>query len=310
LRPPPILLNFLWTFGAQGQVAKGRVLDQHPMSYSGGLIDWYRQLGWDIAVVNVGAAVNASKLQKNVWALFDDMHHPSCHGVKFIADIILHAFYTNMAANCTASSFPKKWKPHNLTKSIVPPHKTLMFESTDISWKVLWTDLFQETTKIASLSAWVPRTSGVSRLAISREELNIFENKMSKMLFGKAADGRADRKFSFYIPKCLTSEPLIFTISEPNLKWIGFGGKVENTNMTINSKIVRLPARNCGWLKAKVWICYWMNLEDLGVANADQYNISMCHESTSEKDSAFFWHIVTMAVPGGSKRQQVPSAKH
>ena len=145
LPPPAILLNYLWTFNANGIAKKGWSIDVKPMTYAGELIDAYRDIGWDIAAVHVGAAVNITRLKKQTTELFDDMHHPSCTGVKFIADLLQHVFYSNLATQCTANSFPKRWERHTTTNSLIPPHATLtgnIINST--RWTQLWRDIFRE----------------------------------------------------------------------------------------------------------------------------------------------------------------------
>lgn len=65
LSPPAILINYLWTYSANGIAKKGRSIDVRPMSYAGKLTDNYRAIGWDIAAVHVGASVEIASLKSN-----------------------------------------------------------------------------------------------------------------------------------------------------------------------------------------------------------------------------------------------------
>lgn len=174
--PPPIILNFIWGFRAADDLENlASALDQNMMSYMGPVIASYLALGWDIAVIDVGPTISKiSALQDNIELLFDDVHHPSCDGVKYIADMIIHSVFTNMAIQCYSETYndngdgkdirdnnhdgipPKLWTKHNLSESI----HTNGIMNTLPSINELWMDLYSEDAILASLTPWEPRLSG------------------------------------------------------------------------------------------------------------------------------------------------------
>ncbi|CAB9504921.1 expressed unknown protein [Seminavis robusta] len=296
--PPPIILLYLWPKGAGNRLKRNETNTLKKVDPKGSLLviddhSYYR--GWDIAVLNVAAAVDTSTVLANPSLLFDDAHHPSCTGVNLIADMLQHVFVTNLAAEqcSTTTTNGKIQQQHKRDGYGRPPHVGNM----DSRWELLWTDLFRQNARLGSLTAWEPRIHhNASNLQV--ENMAEIYHWPNKTLVGKANPGRQDRKYAFVLPTCQTQEPLNITLLEPNLKWLGMSLTGNHIWLSLNhNKPVKLPEPDTSWNFANVFINQWIPVRQ-EVGEADKYVLSLC--SSDSESIAYFQHLVGVSIPNDS----------
>jgi hypothetical protein len=290
--PPPILLLYLWEHRAGNKLQRGYIdtLDHDPMSYMGSLVEEYRALGWEIAVVNVGGAVNSTFLKQgsNIWLFLDDPGHPGCRGTQFIADLMEHTLWSNLASPCdnmnTTSHLDENNDTHggvnNPLDGILPPHNTTVWPNHSLHYKDLWEDLFDSEATIGSISPWQPSIPGHSNMNYT---LNFNESSWPlEVLPMHTERTREDRKYGYRLPRCSEQE-LGITLHEPNLQWIGLGvtgTPLENEiRFQINNQTVPLQdfAIDGKWTYGRSFLSHWMEVADPA---EDSFSISFCHQST------------------------------
>lgn len=302
-RPPVILINFLWTYAAGGGkgLRRKKSIDSYPMTEYTTILDQYRAIGWDIAVINVGAVADMKHLRNNPRVIFDDMHHPSCSGSKLIADMLKYVFYTNLAGDknnqCTAQYYQKQWHVHNTTKTILPPIKTTMAELPEYV-RPLWDDLFREDAKVGSLTPWVPRVENATNLQIEGYPETAIVNQWAWNQFGKSFSSRDDRKRAFRMPKCDPKENQTITLLEPDFKWIGLSlMNMPDLKLEVNGVPIQNLRKNRGWNKGIIYIEYWINLKEYNLPKAEKYDILFCNRNPDKNSKVFFAHFVGVMVP-------------
>jgi len=332
-KPPPLLLiNFLWGLRAGRKFANSSQtsVDRKPLQYTGALIDSYRDLGWEIAVVNVGASVNATILKSDPRLLWDDDHHPSCKGANLIADM-LHYVFTSNSTRCdhfavnsnamdSSASLRKAttWNLQSQTQSLVPLHKDVL-GIIDPSWNDLWTDLFQESARIGSLTPREPRVENVTLLQVAHYPDKIWN--LPKRIIAKTYPSREDRKYAYIIPSCTNTdtpqEPthLDLTLREPDLKWLGMGllddeGRYFEKNdhfdiqIRINNILIKVaPSRK--WNSSGVFIL-WIHLMKQQVPRANTYRITLCTQQQSRQQqramTAYLEYLIGVSIPSNNNK--------
>lgn len=296
--PPPIVLLYLWEFKAAQKLKENQIqtLDQKPMNYLGDLIDSYRALGWDIAVVNVPAAVNITQLKKNVRVLFDDSHHPSCQGTHLIADLLEHALLSNLAPGCPLQELPNA--TNNQTKVSLPHHTHRIPAGENPQ---LWKDLFNPQARVGSFSAFEPRLlPDHSNLHISNNTHfgKNYYSSWPKVLSGKADPSREDRKYGYHIPACKGSNiTMDLALQEPDLKWLGLALEGSASfEVTLNGRLVAPTPATERWGGPP--ISHWIRIQQ----PAKEHVLTICHKnkkpppqrSTSEPNLQY---LVTVSLP-------------
>jgi len=257
------------------------------LRFYGDIIQRYLDFGWDIQVVNVGAAVNSTVLARNVKYLFDDNHHPGCNGVHLISDLIQHAIYTNLAATCPTNppALPTEHFP-------IPAHKEILGDVSP-QWNDLWTDLFRHDARIGSYTPWKPTANITDLHLANRQAIDEFETYN----LGKSSIFRTDRKPGYIIPSCknASTPPINFVLDEPDLKWIGLSHDMDNTlRVSINNMTVKVKDDASWNIAGKVWFRQWIHLPTRKVPQADSYTLTLC-----KRVDAFvgLLHIVAVMLP-------------
>lgn len=284
--PPPIVLLYLWEFRAATRLVEGEIqaVDKNPMEFMGSLIDSYRSQGWDIAVINVGAAVDSNIVKTNTSLLFDDSSHPSCQGTRLIADLLEHTIVSNLAANsekCSAA----------ITTTSIPSSNKNHILPSGTKHQQLWQDLWNPQATVASLSPWEPHISKVvskSNLRISSAQ-TVFGQRLHEAdaadkttpwpmaSAGKSDPSREDRKLGYRIPGCTAKHPpLRLVLEQPNLKWIGMSVLGPGLQITINNNATS-PTATLELPDSSQWI----NLQDMVPAPTTTLNI--CHNASPQQ---------------------------
>jgi hypothetical protein len=268
------------------------------------MIDDYRSLGLDIAVVEVGNVVQQEAVGKNPKLLFDDGHHPGCGGVQMIANMLQYVFYHNLAQDCPDDNSPVG-ASISATNLFISPHETTL-GGNDPFHRQLWDNLFRDDVEIASITAWEPRIHNASNLQVANGS-ELFA-QWPTVMAGKADPLRQDRKNSYVVPHCARlpeTTPYIpkqITLLEPNLKWLGLalGKNGENTVLHVNGIPISTRARVPPWSYGLVWISQWVPVFEL-VPKAESYVISLCHNNTNMTVAAQrgenFMHLVGVSAP-------------
>jgi hypothetical protein len=291
------MLNMLW---GNNVVADKKRLNDNPVPNISPLLQAYQDLGWDIAVIHVGAAIeNVAAFTMNPTLVVDDIHHPSCASCHLIADMIKVAMYTNFVEECTVDMVERKNTLHNGNKNRIPPH-TNIYGEMDSSWHDLWTDLFRDDVVIGSLTAWEPKIPNTTNLRLGNAAKVFtwpFEN------LGKAAPGRKDRKYAHVVPKCSSEfSPFTVLLLEPDLKWLALSlsGEVDLAKVSINGILLQKPERPTFWTFGGGVRDYikdgWYQILDQ-VEKADSYELSLCHNSEDPMYNSF---VIGVMVPNAT----------
>ena len=208
-RPPPIILVYLWDSGPASSLTG---VGQSAFRAQESVVDYYRELGLQISVINVGGAVNGTVIKTGKGQLLDDYHHPGCEGAHLISGMLRHVLLTDIVA-CNERG---GWKQGAVTsdqlvsKSIQPMTKP----STEID-VALMNALFGQG-EIGSIMAWLPK-KGKSLLTIGSSD-----NTTTEALNGaKTSLSRQDRKNAYALAVC--PETTSFVLEEPSLEWLGLG---------------------------------------------------------------------------------------
>jgi len=305
LPPPAILINFLWTYAAGGgkTFKNNKSIDSKPMKEYEAILDTYRNIGWDIAVINVGGVVDAVKLANDIKLVFDDMHHPSCRGSQLIADMLHHIFLTNLAQECPKDQYEKQWKIDEQTQTILPPITDVLAE-IDEKFAPLWNDLFRDDTLIGAMTSWEPRVMDATNLHI--QNFPNLTHKWERDQWGKAVSSREDRKYVYRMPKCEKGW-LNITLLEPDLTWLGMHitGDGNAAVILLNDQPFQ-PVKNKNWNPAIVYVEYWANLKEHGVPKAKEYRLSYCNKNPDKRNKAQLGHLVGVSVAPTPKTKRVP----
>ncbi|CAB9531758.1 expressed unknown protein [Seminavis robusta] len=154
--PPPIIVLRWWRRTWWSRKTHGPTLDSNQMDYLGPLFSHLQGLGFDIAVVNVGAAIpwtSRFRSKESHRLVSDDGLHPSCSGATFAAQMLEHLLYSNWG-NGTEScggALP--------SRTIVK--QPMKHNNNNVSWspqdQLLWEDLFREDAKLGSINSWEPK---------------------------------------------------------------------------------------------------------------------------------------------------------
>ncbi|CAB9515763.1 unknown protein [Seminavis robusta] len=290
-KPPPPLILLHWWPPEWFKQKNGMLvdLDSHTRDHVGALIQSYRTAGWEIAVVDVGAPIEVTpSLQKHHRMLHDDPVHPSCLMTNFVADMLQHAFYSNWpsSGSCplptskTAASITNSW----------PPHKSIAWYDRD---QALWTDLFHENAKIASLNSWEPKVRLSSLQIGHRQEI---ATTWPTVTWEQTDELRADRKNGFVLPACDKGNRTVQILNEPDMKWLGVS-LLRGNKLIVNDLLVDVPAREpkddpYAWPHHH--LSRWIRLPD-HVPKSDSYNVSMC--CNWKKGTSFFQFLIAVSLP-------------
>lgn len=281
--PPPIVLLYLWRDQPRNWLINNSSLNG---KVGMELVQKYIDLGWNIAIVNVGATIASASLRDNPDLLLDDNHHPSCKGTNLIADMIRHLFYTNIQ-QCTLEALQLQPPLGDNTLLEVPPHAQTWAETTTPR-KELWNDLFEG--KVGSISAWVPQTP--SRTTLLKVESLHAIDRWQKRVLEKADGGRDDRKFGFLLPKCLASGFLLLPLKEPNLRWLGFSLE-DDTKLEINSKPVP-TTKDATWNFGVTRITHWIQITP--EMQSTSYEIMLCNTIDNQGIDRHLQYIIGVSV--------------
>ena len=271
--PPPILFVYLWdadfyrptteTNSSYGRIPGFEINKEHLLQQGIGQTSWkaqrhvlqhYRSFGWSIGAINVGAIVNKIAVAKNPGFLLDDKHHPNCDGMHLITGMIRHFMYSDLA-QCTNSQQELGYNASSVHPMDIRPsddHKTDSLASELVQM------LLDTQVTVGSIMEWEPNV-GSSSLTLGKDSEHFNASHIEPDVGTKSYPGRADRKQSFTLPPCESSnaeegqpEPVHFTILEPSLKWLGIGyhifspQAVDDTSqqvaieMTLNGEIILL----------------------------------------------------------------------
>lgn len=298
--PPPIVLTYLWPHRAGIRLSRGLIdtLDKQPLTYLGDLLDAYRGLGWDIALVNLGAAVDVPALQRNFRLLFDDSAHPGCGGTQLLADMLQYTLLHNLAQDCPSNLLGQRGE---LLPSLPTPPETPWPDLTT-TLPDLWVDLFDSRAVIGSFSAWVPRVeNGHSNLNWTiHDYIHPNDNTSSwplETLDMHTQASREDKKYGYRLTRCSENQPLTITLHEaPDLKWLGLALRGSGG---IRLEINRQPIHNLRdhqvqkWDYGQQFLTHWIpileNIQQSPNTNATNanttatttfYELSFCHANT------------------------------
>jgi len=327
--PPAILLLHLWGYGAKNKLINPQgpeTLDRQPRRYIGPLVDSYRVLGWDIAMVNVGAIINATAIRSGPSPLnssrfvVDDTNHPSCRASHVISDILQHAFYTNLASpKCTVPELKKNPNYGNNQSRTpseleVPEPKFIVPQRLD-NFRALWKDLFRRDVRIGSLSSWEPRVHNITTLKgfsghNSWESISTWPT----ILRGNADPHRSDREYVFRLPLCpntnnaSVADPnrLVIRLKDPDLKWIGLNLQGRDRNIYVNNVQITETAKVFAkdWCYGSTHISHWIAIGSHGsdrnttfVEAAEEYEISFCRSSQSPSPMPLLAFFIGVSFP-------------
>lgn len=275
-QPPAIALLYHW------QAFGDYLIPSHP------IIESYRKLGWDIAVISLWPAFDEAAITGNnfIKVLMDDGIHPNCAVTHLLADMLQHLLYSNLA-ECEADN-PQQETPPQL----LPPHEE-SWTSANTPYPPLWKDIFREDAKIGSISLWEPRPTNITT-ALNMENLDEVASWPGEIQ-SKIDPGRLDRKIGFVIPRCTTPDSgLHFNLKEPDLAWIGLGvpwGR--NVFVTVNGREYNTEEYvQENWGAGVTHLSHWVPLRE---EKADKYNIKIC--ARVEGPPAFLHLFVGVSVP-------------
>ena len=275
--PPPLILVYLWD--ANFVVGNFRIVGQSAFRWQIDVVEFYRQQGWSIEVVNVGGVVNSTLIAEDNSQLLDDAHHPCCAGMKLISAMIRQTLYSDMAT-CAVRAPPTKKKQ---TPLIPMPYQNRTH---------LLMSLLNTSAKIGSMMEWQPQ-AGSSSLRINNSAN--MSASVHASVGTKAVSWRADRKLSYTLPSCPVQ--LQFTLYEPKLDFvgIGYGGGYYafhtysgNVEVTINGVLLNSSSTDAGGglgLESR-FVHKWVDLSR-EIPPADTYAISFCKAVSPESRCVF-----------------------
>lgn len=251
------------------------------------IIESYRQLRWEIALVSVWPAFDKATIEGDFIAtLMDDGIHPKCAVTHLLADMLQHLLYSNLA-ECEADSLQQK--TYSL---LLPPHEE-SWASANAPYPALWKDLFREDAKIGSISPWEPRpTTYITTLNMENlNEVSSWPSDIQSII----SPGRLDRKIGFVIPECTTPDSgLHFNLSEPDLAWIGLGvpwGR--NVLVTVNDEAYNTEEyAQENWGAGLTHLSHWLPIQG---EKADMYSVKIC--ARVGDPPAFLHHFIGVSVP-------------
>ncbi|CAB9514577.1 expressed unknown protein [Seminavis robusta] len=307
--PPPIVLLHLWGDRAMTNVNKYKgkrkvfdILDRKPHRYLGRLLTKYIESGWDIAMINVAAAINGTALSQNVKLLLDETTHASCAGTSLMGDMIQHLFYTNVASeSCTLQNAltepppqPVVPLPHSLREPKMPS------PISEAKWTPLWHDLFREDARIGSLSVWKPVEANLTNLHLLPGWQATIDSWPTR-LTAKHRAGRFDIKNGLVLPECAnTTQMLNFYLQEPDLKWLGFNMKGGERHVYVNGmELLEVKARPHDWCFGFTQISHWVNLKNYTAIRLPEdgiYTISFCHTTPTKATEPTLSFFIGVAV--------------
>lgn len=274
--PPPIVLLYLWDSRSYQQ---GRV-KQSAWDAQEKVIVKFRKAGLNIAVVNVGGAINATSLDGRVPRLnldverwLDDIHHPNCATVRLISAMVRHMIYRDIT-ECEESSSSSL--PNPLVAEI---HAATAVSSPSLHLGPVYSALLEYNISTSSLMQWVPQ-SGKSTLTVS----GLDDAKTAFFPGARIVSARKDRKYSYKLPSCDVGM-LNFTLHEPNLEWLGLGieGLLQNHGqwrIFLNGQLVNTTIAGSPSLLAADelhLVKLWVNMRDTEIRHpADTHDLAVC----------------------------------
>jgi hypothetical protein len=294
-RPLPLIVILcLWVDGARDVLGssdhnESNLLDSRPQSFYGPLLDKFKEFGWDIALLNVGGAVNSTILttpRGKISLLLEDTNHANCAGTGLMGDMIQHLFYTNLAMEtCTLERLQEEPpKP-----SLPTPLSVRTEEMTKEKWRPWWQDMFRPDVKIGSLSVWEPTVPNLTNLRLENDtSWQQMLRKWPPVLMSTHSQGRDDKKMGVVLPKCSTTKNkttasavmVRIPLREPNLKWLAIGvSDSESTSVYVNGVNVNDKGYAPDWHHGPTPFKLWIDLRGYitELEQADVQTISFCH---------------------------------
>ena len=317
--PPPILFVYLWdanfyhpstnTTSGHSRIPGYDINTEHLLRHGLGQTSWkaqqdvlrhYRNFGWSIGAINVGAVANQIAISENPGLLLDDKHHPNCDGMHLIAGMIRHFMYSDLA-QCTISQ-QHAYNASTVQPMTFSPSNEYAANSSAFELAKL---LLDKHVTVGSIMEWEPNV-GSSSLTLGKDSEYFNVSHLEADYGTKSYPWRADRKQSFTLPPCESSpntesqpEPVCFTLLEPQLKWLGIGYHIfspqaaEDTNqravieMTLNDEIILFSDdsrnQNRTFLEFdEVFIVRdWVRLADyVQQPTPPEYMLSFCYKVT------------------------------
>lgn len=272
--PPPIVLVYLWGSNASTQIENGQSLDANPLQYTETMIDKYRDLGWNIAVMNVGKIITVNALTPTQPLLnAGSAYQPNCAAATLIADMLQYLFYQNIA-ECPLETLQQQQKSTANTLPSAPPHSVY---TSDLTHRELWKDLFTEGTQIGSISAWEPQ------LGHRRSQLP-FENLHGVKTYEK--EGNA-----WLVPKC-NSRHILVHLLEPDLAWIGLNLSPDHDLwIELNGEKIKDLAETK--INNFEQVTHWLPVKE----KADQYEMTICDRNVDYKIKKTVHFFIGVTVP-------------
>jgi hypothetical protein len=297
--PPALLMIYLWDKNAaEKEASEIRTTGPGTGSYKKQMatIEHFQSLGgWNIQVITVGSAISKKDVAENKKLLWDDGHHPSCHGVKLIANMVAHALYTSLAAACFSD-------PDTST----PATPLLPSAPSEPTFKPF---VFQNTTQISSLTAIEPN-AGTSSIHFA-PTIGLHGNTTTTRyaILGKTLPSRKDRKKYWHINQCFSNdedEVLTFTVLNPNIRWLLLGFGNIHINRLSSDLVIRIndesfhlqnhdkgaPWGRYGYEHRRTYIDEWVKITP-SLFNATSYKISICDQGNNTEPVLQFFLILT-----------------
>lgn len=297
--PPPILLLYTWDFGIGNKPAayilenglEASTLNQNTWS----LIRKCQKRGWNIQVIHVGASINRTLFASDPSLLLDDLHHPGCHGIHLLADMIQYALYSNIH-ECHETH--DKWLQNTPLEGgsdhedvLLSPESNGILVATDPT--DLTTLLFEDDIRMGSWTAWTPSIDSSSSLPIMDTSEIVYpflQNEMPQSV----SPFREDRKLSVLLPACSSdiSGGSLFslTILQSNIAWLGLDLSDPSVNLTIDNEHPRQVLPNGKEISSLDWILSWVFLWDndtfVSRSTSNYTTISLC-KTVPDRDVAF-----------------------
>jgi hypothetical protein len=314
--PPPILILHLWDELVWASLKHTQV--KKPDRSIEWILNKYRdQKGWNIQVINVGAAV-IPKAQNNARGLLVDQHFRStCRGTQFIAHVIAHAFYQDLAGchHETIVSSVDSWMtelgpthrgpnmipPESYTRNTTLPLADLLFRH-DVRMRSL-THYWKPQDGMSSTPLKIPNLDNAKRF-LEVMPMPTLPTSLTATTAGQVATTMGYEHLSYRLPLCakLTDnhnyDYLNLTIAEPMLEWLGVAYRGGLVQASINGEPLSLEHDGkivSGGLEG---IRDWVHVGHV-VPHAPTYNISFCSRRIDKKGKSDVWlhQLVGVLLP-------------
>ena len=186
---PPIILLYLWDPGWASTGAR-QVVQQRAHDAQRRVVARYQRAGMRIATVNVGGVINGTETGMARRAL-DDMHHPSCEGMRLIVAMLRHVLMQGVGSARRHACE----RPPTSVRAQPRAHSGAVYSA------------LVSDAEVASLMEWKPQAG--------RSDFRLGEHTTDLARTGGtvALPTRADRKLSYRLPACPAKAKI--TLIEP-----------------------------------------------------------------------------------------------